>query len=78
MGAPASIGYLLVDSEAGTSSPTRPLAQFGEAIELVEGSAASNERGDPAVLTVDTQWRTQKRPEQDYTLFVHVLSLIHI
>ncbi|HQY91801.1 glycosyltransferase family 39 protein [Caldilinea sp.] len=74
LGAPASIGYLLVDSEAGTSSPTRPLAQFGEAIELVEGSAASNERGDPAVLTVDTQWRTQKRPEQDYTLFVHVLD----
>ncbi|MFZ1770254.1 MAG: hypothetical protein WAU00_13705, partial [Caldilinea sp.] len=74
LGAPALIGYLLVDSEAGTPSPTRPLAQFGEAIELIDVSVAHYASANPAVLKVDTQWRTQKRIEQDYTLFVHVLD----
>jgi 4-amino-4-deoxy-L-arabinose transferase-like glycosyltransferase len=74
LGAPVPIGYLLVGNDAETPSTTRALAQFGEAIELVEASATYNARANPAVLTVDAQWRAQKRLEQDYTLFVHVLD----
>lgn len=74
LGAPATIGYLLV-GEAEAASPQPPLARFGDAIELQAASVVQSGGSDGATqLTVATTWRVRQALAQDYTRFVHVLD----
>lgn len=75
LGAPVTLGYLLV-GDAETSAPAAPpLARFGNIIDLQAAALTQSEENDAAtMLTVATSWRVQQPLTQDFTLFVHVLD----
>ncbi len=74
LGAPVTVGYLVVGASDAGQATSETLARFGDSIELTNATLAQNRSADGHSVSIDLTWQADEAIAGDYTRFVHILD----
>jgi hypothetical protein len=77
LGDVVTVGYLTVGEDLANPNPSAPLAEFGNQLQLLSATITPDGAHPIApgeTVTVGLVWQGTRRPEADYTVFVHLMG----